>query len=201
MPQFYQRTDFERAARRAGITDLSRNAEDTGFANFHTQAAFLVWESLAQSSNARARPPAWLIRRRGRDVNICVNDPYRTYSAQQMQDRADRGFDLPLALYPSLPVISASAQACLMEAVRQRSVKGYSPELDRRYVEGELVFAALAYAERAVPGESMGLEAFWPWEGAPMKQDEPLRAIEKAVGLLIAEHERLSAVQAEEAAQ
>jgi hypothetical protein len=200
MTLFYQRFDFERAGRLAGITDFSRNADDTGYANQHTQAAYQVWESLAQSQNARTRPPAWLIRRRGRDVNICVNDPYRTYSAQQMQDQAARGFELPLALYPSVPTVSASAQACLMEHVRVRSLKGYSAELDRRYEGGDLVFAALAYADQALPAP-FGMVDYWPWEGAPMKKDEPLRAIEKAVGLLISEHERLSAIQAEEAAQ
>lgn len=200
MTQFYQRSDFERAGRLAGITDFARTDDDAGYINPHTQTAYQVWESLAQSQNARTRPPAWLIRRRGRDVNICLNDPYRTYSAQQMNDRAARGFDLPLALYPSLPNVSASAQACLMEHVRVRSLKGYSLELDKRYDGNELLFAGLAYADQALPA-SVGLGGCWPWEGAPMKKDEPLRAIEKAVGLLISEHERLSAIQAEEAAQ
>ncbi len=194
MTLFHDRASFERSCRLHGIVDLAYDDQAGEYINPHTQKAYKVWDSLAQSSHAQGGPIAWVLRRRGKHQGISVTRPYSNTTPEEWAKREAMGWEQPLMLWPSLPRVSASATACLMERVRQQTAKGYSPELDKRYVDGELVYAALAYAGQALPGVPLGLEALWPWEGAPMKSDEPGRAIEKAVALLIAEHERIRAM-------
>lgn len=193
MSLFLSHLDFERSCRLAGITDLSRDPATGQYKNPGTLATYKVWESVAQSEHVRERPPAWLLRRHGRDVNIITTDPKHAYTPDQWGRMADRGYELPLALYPVVPCASNSAMAVLQERQRQQLAKGYSPERDKRYIHGDLVQAAICYAEQANGGTSSSLAALWPWPGAPIKDETPLRALEKAAALLIAEHERITA--------
>jgi len=192
---FLTREDFERSARHAGIFDLSADQVTGNYRNPSTAAAYRVWESVAHSEHARKRPVAWLIRRNGRDQDISLVRPYQNKSPEQWQSMISQGWELPLGLYPALPCNSVSEDAVLREHQRQRLVKGYSVEGDGRYLDGELVRAALCYALQALGVPSSVTPTQWPWPGYPMKQDTPLRALEKAAALLISEHERRSSME------
>lgn len=192
MSRFFGREDFERAGRRAGITDLAYDAGAGQYLNSHTQKAYLVWESLAQSKQASQAPTAWLTRRRGKDQGLSVTRPYTTMAPREWAQREAMGWEQPLALWPAMPVTSASENAVLSERQRQKSVKGYSPELDLRFSNDELLCAAAAYAlQWLAPSQA---RAIWPWPHAPMKTVTRLQAIERAGALLIAEHERETTV-------
>lgn len=192
MSRFFRREDFERAGRQAGITDLAYDADTGEYINSHTQKAFLVWESLAQSKQASQAPTAWLMRRRGKDQGISVSRPYTTLAPRDWAQREAMGWEQPLGLWPAMPVTSASENAILAERQRQKSVKGYSPEMDLRFSNDELLRAAAAYAlQWLAPSQA---RAIWPWPHAPMKTVTRLKAIEKAGALLIAEHERAQTI-------
>jgi len=194
MTLFYRREDFERACRHAGISDLAFSAETGEYQNPHTHKAYLVWESLAQTKQASAGPKVWLTRRRGKDQGIAVTRPYSTTTPSEWARMDAMGWEQPLALWPAMPITSASENAVLVERQRQKSVKGYSPELDLRYGNDELLRAAAAYAlQWLAPSQA---RAIWPWPDSPMKSVSRLRAIEKAGALLIADHERVMAVDA-----
>lgn len=188
MTLFLNRTDFERTCRHVGVLDIAFDAERGEYRNPATQQAYLVWDSLAQTRNARAQPVAWLLRRRGKDQGISVTRPYTSVSPEQWKQKAATGWEQPLALWPAMPVTGPSEDAILSERQRQLRVKGYHPERDRRYQDDELLRAAAAYAlSWLAPSQA---RAMWPWPNVPMKPETRLRAIEKACALLIAEHER-----------
>lgn len=209
MSRFLGRTDFERACRVAGITDLAIDPTSGEYINSDTRKAFLVWDSVAQSAHASTPPPGYLVRRRGLNVNMVPTRPYSRATPEEWESLQQRGVEV-LVLYPAMPSSSASTDAVLAERQRQQTTKGYHPELDKRYVRGELVDAAISYAILSLTGTLLPgddpdhlapdyiahlTENFWPWPGAPMKADTPLRSLEKAAALLIAEHERLSAIE------
>lgn len=193
MTLFFGRDDFERACRNAGIIDLAYNADTGTYLNAGTQKAFLVWESLAQSKQARSMPTAWLTRRRGKDQGISVTRPYATLLPDEWVRREASGWEQPLALWPAMPITSPSEEAVLVERQRQQRVKGYHPVMDQRYRNDQLLAAAGAYVlQHLVPDYANTL---WPWPDSPMKVGTRLRAIEKAAALLIAEHQRLLALE------
>lgn len=192
MTLFMSRDDFERSCRHAGITDLRYDADRSEYANVHTQRAFLVWESLAQSRHATRRPTAWLMRRRGKDQGISTNRPYANVSPCEWAKKAAIGWEQPLGLWPAMPITSASVDKILAERERQKWVKGYHPDLDQRYQNDELLRAATSYRLQHAESTQELIDAFWPWPSVPMKREDRLRAIEKAAALLIAEHERIT---------
>jgi len=194
MNLFLGREDFERACRHAGMLALTFNAETGEYVDLHTQQAYLVWDSLAQSKHTSAQPSGWLVRRRGRDQAVLQQRPWTRLTPEEWEKQIAAGWELPLALWPAMPVTSASENAILSERQRQQLVKGYNLELDQRYQSDELIRAAAAYLLQTLMPDYA--PTVWPWPGAPMKQETPLRAIEKAAALLIAEHERLSAAPA-----
>lgn len=198
MAMFLTVLDFERASRLAGITDFARDPASDQYTNPHTLAAYKVWESVAQSEHVRSRPPAWLTRFKGRDQGITPTAPGAAYTPEQWSERMAKGWGMPLALYPTVPAVSLSAMAVLLEHQRQRVAKGYSAELDQRYVGGELAAAAWCYIRLAYGEPQCSIMVDWPWPGAPIQQEAPLRALEKAGALLIAEHERQRTLQANE---
>lgn len=194
MTMFFSREHFERSCRRAGISDLAFNASAGEYMNPHTQAAFLVWDSLAQSRHATQQPKAWLLVRRGRDQGISVTPPYTRLSPAEWAQRAANGWEPPLALWPAMPATSPSENAILSERQRQLLAKGYHPERDLRFENDELLRAAAGYLLQVLMPDFA--PTVWPWPHAPMKEETRLRAIEKAAALLIAEHERETTMQA-----
>lgn len=195
MSMFLTVLDFERASRFAGITDFTRDPKTNQYTNPQTLTTYKVWESVAQSEHVRPRPPLWLTRRKGKDMGVSYTAPHSAYTPEQWAERMATGWELPLALYPTVPAFSMSAQAILREHQRQRTAKGYSAELDQRYVHGELAQAGLCYVRQAMGDDQYSITLDWPWSGANMAEETPLRALEKAAALLIAEHERLSALE------
>lgn len=79
-----------------------------------------------------------------------------------------------------------SACDVLKERHRQITVKGYSPEQDDTYIEGELAAAAISYIE------PMEAENYWPadWLDDSFKPSDYRRNLVKACALLLAEIER-----------
>lgn len=196
MTLFHDRSSFERSCRHAGIVDLEYDAEAGTYSNPHTQKAFLVWDSIAQTSHVRKRPVAWLTRRRGKDQSIVVRRPYARLTPTEWAQLDAIGWEQPLALYASAPAISPSGEAFLRERQRQINVEGYDPVRDQRFRNDQLLRAAAAYVlDLLMPDFAKNL---WPWPNEPMRESTRLRTLEKAGALLIAEHERLSASQAQE---
>lgn len=78
------------------------------------------------------------------------------------------------------------------ERMRQRVVLGYTNDHDDTHVEGELTFAAMAYAHHAV-GEVTIANTYYPWvpdEGDIMWPEKRTSLI-RAAALIVAEIERL----------
>lgn len=75
------------------------------------------------------------------------------------------------------------------ERNRQIMTKGYQPETDDAYVEGELAQAAATYALTAA--DISGAHAFWPWHQHTFRPGDPRRNLIKAGALIMAEIERL----------
>ena len=83
-------------------------------------------------------------------------------------------------------LIQASAPIHVFrERLRQIREKGYTPDHDDAYTNGELADAAIAYIE---PDE---LALKWPWAPDTFKPEGERRNLERAAALLIAEIERL----------
>lgn len=101
--------------------------------------------------------------------------------------------------------ITGAVLAGVAERARQRAVEGYDAAHDDLHTDGELAQAAAYYAlplfvrKFPAPGGSYGSQ-IWPWDEVARKPspDNRKREIEKAVGLLFAEWERLD--RAEKAA-
>lgn len=103
-----------------------------------------------------------------------------TVTAQSLVDRCKT-----LAAARDTP-LSKSACDVLKERHRQITVKGYSPEQDDTYIEGELAAAAISYIE------PMEAENYWPadWLDDSFKPSDYRRNLVKACALLFAEMER-----------
>lgn len=90
--------------------------------------------------------------------------------------------------------------ALIAEKARtNREHKGYTPEHDDTHTGGELVKAAICYAERArwlesfpKADEHLGVPHLWPFEPESWKpSDDPIRNLVHAGALIVAEIERL----------
>ncbi|ECH9540614.1 hypothetical protein ABN36_18295 [Salmonella enterica subsp. enterica] len=82
----------------------------------------------------------------------------------------------------------------LAERQRQVSVEGFHPAGDDANNMGELVAAAVCYAENAGRAEKVTL--YWPWGAEWYKPTTARRDLVKSVALLIAEIERLDRQEA-----
>lgn len=82
------------------------------------------------------------------------------------------------------------------ERDRQIALEGWTPAHDDRYVNGELVRAAICYAARSSDVELVQLEetSIWPWDAAWWKPTDARRNLVKAAALLLAEIERLDRI-------
>lgn len=74
---------------------------------------------------------------------------------------------------------------------KQLEVKGYTKENDQQYTQGQLVYAAMAYA-----GETIEMDGIfmWPWDlqfWEPAEDGDPIRNLERAGALIAAEIDRL----------
>lgn len=197
MTLFHDRSEFERQCRRAGIIDLAFDHEADAYTNPHTQKTFLVWDSLAQTRLVRRGPVAWLTRRRGKDQGISVPRPYQRKTREEWEALEAIGWEQPVALWPSPPAVSPSAEAFLRERQRQVNVEGFDPVRDQRFRDHQLLRAAGAYIiDLLMPDYAKNL---WPWPSEPMRKASRLRTLEKAGALLIAEHERITATEPQEA--
>jgi len=75
------------------------------------------------------------------------------------------------------------------ERVRQQAEEGRTPEWDDRYTTGGLARAAACYALSA-GGQENRVEDFWPWDWSWWKPADPMRDLERAGALILAEMER-----------
>lgn len=79
----------------------------------------------------------------------------------------------------------------LNEHTRQIFAKGYTPELDNRYVYGELERAAAAYSFAAAGSPAGARATFWPWRAELFKIGSGRRMLVKAGGMIIAAIKRI----------
>ena len=195
MSIFLNRADFECSARAAGIKDLAHRGED--YANPHTQAAYLVWKSVAFPLGENGgRPLAWVNRRHGKAVGLAMKRPTGPESDGWAR-RREQGWLPAMPLYANVPGVSPEVMEVLLELQRQRQEEGYSVENDlQEYKSGELVRAAACYALQAAGVYPMRYSAFWPFHGK-MKVCKPAESLTKAAALIFAEIERSSAQSAQ----
>lgn len=102
----------------------------------------------------------------------------------------------------------SGAENILSERVRQWRDERWTDAHDDRYVNGELVRAAMCYAEAAHTG-LVRLDASkfhknppdqWPWDWKWWKpSNDPQRNLEKAGALLAAEHDRIARMKRQQA--
>lgn len=85
------------------------------------------------------------------------------------------------------------------ERVRQQTDEGRTPDWDDRHTTGGLARAAACYALQAGASASRLIEdvnaliaRFWPWDMKAWKPADPMRNLEKAGALILAEMERLA---------
>jgi hypothetical protein len=94
---------------------------------------------------------------------------------------------------PSPPTRQTPA-ACdvLAERNRQKSVEGWTPENDDLHSGGEMVEAAICYAQGYMSWREAGDQQRWPWSHRWWKPNGGKRRnLEKAAALILAEIERL----------
>ena len=106
-----------------------------------------------------------------------------------------------LASYPT-----PGAQDVFAERQRQMSVEGWTPEHDAQHVNNELTRAACCYATHAyergwTDADTYQQEALpfqWPdnWSEAGWKPKSPRQDLVRAAALIIAEIDRMDAVEA-----
>jgi hypothetical protein len=86
--------------------------------------------------------------------------------------------------------IMTGADLIRAERLRQIDAEGWTPQHDDTHVDGELVRAAICYAE-AGSGFNLEIEQFWPWEMASWKPGpDCIRNLAKAGALIAAEIDR-----------
>lgn len=78
------------------------------------------------------------------------------------------------------------------ERVRQQTDEGYSPDSDKHRPAGELASAAACYALSAARDDQRRITAVWPWSWDCFKPRDPMRDLERAGALILAEMERLT---------
>lgn len=91
------------------------------------------------------------------------------------------------------------AMRIMYERLRQVEKEGYSKEHDSKHRYGEIIMAAVAYANAAhhqILNPSLRPEELcvseWPWENTAWNpSDKPTRNLEKAGALIAAEIDRL----------
>ena len=92
--------------------------------------------------------------------------------------------------------VFTGSQLISLERHRQIEMEDFSAENDSRYVQRELVMAALAYActDGTPEHDAEAKQLFWPWGDKWYKPShEPIRNLVKAGALIAAEIDRLNA--------
>lgn len=79
------------------------------------------------------------------------------------------------------------------ERMRQMNEERWTPAHDDKHSTGQLARAALAYRQSARHGANAPMpKALWPWDEAWWKPGDPVRMLEKAGALYLAEGDRLN---------
>lgn len=190
---FLNRADFEYAAKEAGITDLEHAGEH--YANPHTQAAFLIWMSVAfPRTSTGVNPLSWVNRRNGKAVGLSMTRPSGPESDGWAKRRA-QGWEPSMPMFANVPGVSPEVMAVVLEHQRQRQEEGYSIQSDlEQYHGGELARAAACYAMQAGGVYPMRYVSFWPFK-SKMKSCPPVESLIKAGALIFSELERIKALE------
>lgn len=191
---WFTRMDFEQAARREGFSNFQRCLDKEGqptdeYADSVVQRMYRVWLSVAHPVNEHGRRPAmWAAICNGRAVRLSANKP--TGPGEPGWELLEaKGYEPPVPLFLSAPKPSPSGMAVICERQRQITQKRYTPERDDLYTDGELALAAAGYA-LASAGRHGDAERVWPWPNYPLRAKNPVAALVKAGGVIIAELER-----------
>lgn len=83
----------------------------------------------------------------------------------------------------------------IAERERQITIEGWTPEHDDTHCDGEMAIAAAVYAlmESGLNDDQFDFEELadlWPWDYCWLKTGDPIRNLEKAGALILAELER-----------
>ena len=81
------------------------------------------------------------------------------------------------------------------ERQRQITEEGWTSEHDNTHRNGELVLAAMTYADEAHIGSVRLIGSTWPWDEKWWKPGSPVRNLVKAGALIAAEIDRLQRLQ------
>ena len=91
----------------------------------------------------------------------------------------------------ALDALTQAARDVLDERQRQIDAKGYEPEADDAYEQGELASAAATYALLATGADGWRVDDHWPWAMHSLKKGDPRRMLVKSAALNLAEIERI----------
>jgi hypothetical protein len=90
--------------------------------------------------------------------------------------------------------------AIIAERQRQISVEGWTPEHDDEHEGGQMAVASACYILHTVAGINgrcqITVPGMWPWAPEWWKPSTPMRNLEKAGALIVAEMERLERMEA-----
>lgn len=112
-------------------------------------------------------------------VDFDFGEPAHLEQAVEDLDNSDHHHSLEVAL------------ELLNEHTRQIYTKGCTPELDDRYIYGELERAASAYSFAAAGSPAGARATFWPWRPELFKIGSGRRMLVKAGGVIIAAIKRI----------
>jgi len=98
---------------------------------------------------------------------------------------------------PGSTDIALAVTDIIGERLRQIAVEGFDVKHDDAHTNGELAFAAAAYALNASrdtdnPGRKKRIPTIWPWETGDWNPKSPERDLVRAAALILAKLERLA---------
>lgn len=96
--------------------------------------------------------------------------------------------------------MATGAELIAAERQRQIEVEGWTPEHDDEHENGEMIAAAVCYAEPTCGALPRWNNQWWPWADKWWKpSDDPIRDLAKAGALIAAEIDRRQRKQEQEA--
>lgn len=127
--------------------------------------------------------------------------PARASSSRaEVEQARELELDMYRTFYGTLAPRRKAVTDVLAERQRQVTDEQYEPDADDQYTQGELAYAAAAYAITPAKIPPIDLWAgLWPWAVEAFKPTDARRNLVKAGALILAEIERIDRLAAAEA--